>query len=157
MKILVNEKQKLERKFLRLIMKLPPEQVLGVTTILGVPLVEDNIEGDIVENITEKIMAQKEIAENSIDQSIEIPEEKEELKKNNEDTENIGTAMKTIVTRFNEMKNAPTDIIDTEEENEDKKDNARSAMDILYDAFDKFRALNIQQKKSLIKIMKAGG
>ena len=157
MKILVNEEQKLERKFLHLIMKLPPEQVLGVTTILGVPLVEDNIEGDIVENITEKIMAQKEIAENSIDQSIEIPEEKEELKKNNEDTENIGTAMKTIVTRFNEMKNAPTDIIDTEEENEDKKDNARSAMDILYDAFDKFRALNIQQKKSLIKIMKAGG
>lgn len=157
MKILVNEEQKLERKFLRLIMKLPPEQVLGVTTILGVPLVEDNIEGDIVEDITEKIMAQKEIAKNSIDQSIEIPEEKEELKKNNEDTENIGTAMKTIVTRFNEMKNAPTDIIDTEEENEDKKDNARSAMDILYDAFDKFRALNIQQKKSLIKIMKAGG
>lgn len=157
MKILVNEEQKLEKNFLRLIMKLPPEQVLGVTTILGVPLVEDNIEGDIVEDITEKIMAQKEIAKNSIDQSIEIPEEKEELKKNNEDTENIGTAMKTIVTRFNEMKNAPTDIIDTEEENEDKKDNARSAMDILYDAFDKFRALNIQQKKSLIKIMKAGG
>lgn len=143
MKILVNEEQKLERKFLRLIMKLPPEQVLGVTTMLGVKLVEDTtVEEDIVEenSVEENIVEENETAADSI--------------KSSQEDENIPTFANPILKEDLEVKE---DKEDSTSNDEDKKDNARSAMDILYDAFDKFRALNIQQKKSLIKIMKAGG
>lgn len=137
MKILVNEEQKLERKFLRLIMKLPPEQVLGVATMLGVKLVEDTaVKEDIVE---ENSVEENETAADSI--------------KSNHEDEDIPTFANPILKEDLEVKE---DKEDSASNDEDKKDNARSAMDILYDAFDKFRALNIQQKKSLIKIMKAG-
>lgn len=137
MKILVNEEQKLERKFLRLIMKLPPEQVLGVTTMLGVKLVEDTA---VKEDIVEK-------------NSAEENETAADSTKSSQEDENIPTFANPILKEDLEVKE---DKEEPTSNDEDKKDNARSAMDILYDAFDKFRALNIQQKKSLIKIMKAG-
>ena len=136
MKTLIKEQEKLERRFIRLIMKLPPEQVLGVSTILGVKLVEEPKEESKIE---EKDTIEAIAADSN--------------EKSQEDNEDIPTFVNPILKEDLEVKE---DNEKSNEDNESKEDNARDAMTILFESLEKFKALNLQQKKSLIKIMKAG-
>ena len=81
-----------------------------------------------------------------------------------EPAENIGTAMKTIVARFTEMKNAPTDIIDVEGEEvsvnrvdkalqsvgvslKDSKGQFRELDDVFLDLAKKWDSLDLMQQR----------
>lgn len=126
MKVLVKENAKLEQKFLKLILKLPPEQFFGVTTILNIDIIDKKKEEENIASAPEGI-------ENNQDSN---SEEDVKVLTIEEETSESGTAAEDI----------------TEEENKNFKD----ALSILTECLDKFKALSTTQKKNLLRLIKAG-
>lgn len=126
MKVLVKENAKLEQKFLKLILKLPPEQFFGVTTILNIDIIDKKKEEENIASAPEGI-------ENNQDSN---SEEDVKVLTTEEETSESGTAAEDI----------------TEEENKNFKD----ALSILTECLDKFKALSTTQKKNLLRLIKAG-
>lgn len=127
MKVLVKENAKLEQKFLKLILKLPPEQFFGVTTILNIDVI--NKEKEEEENIA------------SAPEGIE----------NNQDS-NSEEDVKVLTTEEETIENDATAEDIAEKENKNFKD----ALSILTECLDKFKALSTTQKKNLLRLIKAG-
>lgn len=132
MKVLVKENAKLEQKFLKLILKLPPEQFFGVTTILNIDIIDKKKEEENNE-LVENIASAPEGIENNQDSN---SEEDVKVLTTEEETSESGTAAEDI----------------TEEENKNFKD----ALSILTECLDKFKALSTTQKKNLLRLIKAG-
>lgn len=126
MKVLVKENAKLEQKFLKLILKLPPEQFFGVTTILNIDVINKEKEEENIASAPEGI-------------------EKNQDNNSEEDVKVLTTEKETI-----ENDTAAEDI--TEKENKNFKD----ALTILTECLDKFKALSTTQKKNLLRLIKAG-
>lgn len=126
MKVLVKENAKLEQKFLKFILKLPPEQFFGVTTILNIDVINREKEEENIASAPEGI-------------------EKNQDNNSEEDVKVLTTEEKTI-----ENDTAAEDI--TEKENKNFKD----ALSILTECLDKFKALSTTQKKNLLRLIKAG-
>lgn len=126
MKVLVKENAKLEQKFLKLILKLPPEQFFGVTTILNIDIMNKEKEEENIASAPEGI-------ENNQDSN---SEEDVKVLTTEEETSESGTAAEDIA----------------EEENKNFKD----ALSILTECLDKFKALSTTQKKNLLRLIKAG-
>lgn len=155
MKILVNENEKLKRKFLKLLIKLPPEQFFGVTTILGVKLTDKDLdksredEPNVAQDGDTTITT--EVKENSQTTITNISEEegytviKPNLTIDDEE-----------VLYVNEDGDIESTAADATENSEEEKDNTKDAISILYECIEKFDALTITQKKNLLKIVKAG-
>lgn len=132
MKVLVKENAKLEQKFLKLILKLPPEQFFGVTTILNIDIIDKKKEEENNE-LVENIASAPEGIENNQDSNSE------------EDVKVLTTEEETI-----ENDTAAEDV--AEKENKNFKD----ALSILTECLDKFKALSTTQKKNLLRLIKAG-
>lgn len=132
MKVLVKENAKLEQKFLKLILKLPPEQFFGVTTILNIDIIDKKKEEENNE-LVENIASAPEGIENNQDSN---SEEDVKVLTTEEETSESGTAAEDIA----------------EEENKNFKD----ALSILTECLDKFKALSTTQKKNLLRLIKAG-
>lgn len=132
MKVLVKENTKLEQKFLKLILKLPPEQFFGVTTILNIDIIDKKKEEENNE-LVENIASAPEGIENNQDSN---SEEDVKVLTTEEETSESGTAAEDIA----------------EEENKNFKD----ALSILTECLDKFKALSTTQKKNLLRLIKAG-
>lgn len=132
MKVLVKENAKLEQKFLKLILKLPPEQFFGVTTILNIDIIDKKKEEENNE-LVENIASAPEGIENNQDSN---SEEDVKVLTIEEETSESGTAAEDIA----------------EEENKNFKD----ALSILTECLDKFKALSTTQKKNLLRLIKAG-
>lgn len=155
MKILVNENEKLKRKFLKLLIQLPPEQFFGVTTILGIKLTDKDLdksredEPNVAQDGDTTITT--EIKENSQTTITNISEEegytviKPNLTIDDEE-----------VLYVNEDGDIESTAADATKNSEEEKDNAKDAISILYECIEKFDALTITQKKNLLKIVKAG-
>lgn len=126
MKVLVKENTKLEQKFLKLILKLPPEQFFGVTTILNIDIINKEKEEENIASAPEGI-------ENNQDSN---SEEDVKVLTTEEETSESGTAAEDIA----------------EKENKNFKD----ALSILTECLDKFKALSTTQKKNLLRLIKAG-
>lgn len=157
MKILVNENEKLKRKFLKLLIKLPPEQFFGVTTILGVKLTDKDLdksredEPNVAQDGDTTITT--EVKENSQTTITNISEEEgyTVIKPNlTIDDEEV-----LYVNEDGDIESTAADATKNNEE-EKEKDNTKDAISILYECIEKFDALTITQKKNLLKIVKAG-
>ena len=155
MKILVNENEKLKRKFLKLLIKLPPEQFFGVTTILGVKLTDKDLDKSREDepNVAQDgdITTTTEVKENSQTTITNISEEegytviKPNLTIDDEE-----------VLYVNEDGDIESTAADDTKNSEEEKDKTKDAISILYECIEKFDALTIAQKKNLLKIVKAG-
>lgn len=132
MKVLVKENAKLEQKFLKLILKLPPEQFFGVATILNIDIIDKKKEEENNE-LVENIASAPEGIENNQDSN---SEEDVKVLTTEEETSESGTAAEDIA----------------EKENKNFKD----ALSILTECLDKFKALSTTQKKNLLRLIKAG-
>ena len=132
MKVLVKENAKLEQKFLKLILKLPPEQFFGVTTILNIDIIDK-----------EKEEENNELVEN-------IASAPEGIEKNQDTNSEEDVKVLTVEEETSESDTAAEDI--AEEENKNFKD----ALSILTECLDKFKALSTTQKKNLLRLIKAG-
>lgn len=154
MKILVNENEKLKRKFLKYILKMPPEQFFGITTILGVKIKNEDLE----EKATAPETTENTLTAENLDKLIDTIQTttttntlKEPLVIKGED---LATTDEVLYINENEdnMESAP----DGKENSEEEKDTTKDALSILYECLEKFEALSINQKKNLLKIIKAG-
>lgn len=132
MKVLVKENAKLEQKFLKLILKLPPEQFFGVTTILNIDIIDK-----------EKEEENNELVEN-------MASAPEGIEKNQDSDSEEDVKVLTIEEGTFENDTAAEDIA----EKEDK--NFKDALSILTECLDKFKALSTTQKKNLLRLIKAG-
>ena len=126
MKVLVKENAKLEQKFLKLILKLPPEQFFGVTTILNIDIMNKEKEEENIASAPEGI-------------------------ENNQDS-NSEEDVKVLTTEEETIENDATAENIAEKENKNFKD----ALSILTECLDKFKALSTTQKKNLLRLIKAG-
>ena len=111
MKVLVKENAKLEQKFLKLILKLPPEQFFGVTTILNIDIMNKEKEEENIASAPEGI-------------------------ENNQDS-NSEEDVKVLTTEEETIENDATAENIAEKENKNFKD----ALSILTECLDKFKAL----------------
>ena len=141
MKILVNENEKLKRKFLKYILKMPPEQFFGITTILGVKIKKEDLEEAIAAEVTEN--TQTTVTSTSESQE-PLVIKREDLTTTDE------------VLYINENEDNMESASDSKENSEEEKDITKDALSILYECLEKFEALSINQKKNLLKIIKAG-
>lgn len=132
MKVLVKENAKLEQKFLKLILKLPPEQFFGVTTILNIDIIDK-----------EKEEENNELVEN-------IASAPEGIEKNQDTNSEEDVKVLTVEEETFENDTAAEDT--AEEENKNFKD----ALSILTECLNKFKALSTTQKKNLLRLIKAG-
>ena len=141
MKILVNENEKLKRKFLKYILKMPPEQFFGITTILGVKIKDEDLEEEAT-------------APDTTIQTTTIASTSEEpLVISGEDLKSAEDEVLYINEEDN-TESAPDSKEDSQAEKEEDK--VKDALSILYECLEKFEALSITQKKNLLKIAKAG-
>lgn len=126
MKVLVKENAKLEQKFLKLILKLPPEQFFGVTTILNIDIMNKEKEEENIASAPEGIEKNQ---DTNSEEDVKVLTAEEETSENDTAAEDI-----------------------TEKENKNFKD----ALSILTECLDKFKALSTTQKKNLLRLIKAG-
>lgn len=132
MKVLVKENAKLEQKFLKLILKLPPEQFFGVTTILNIDIIDKKKEeenNELVENIASAPEGIEKNQDTNSEEDVKVLTTEEETSENDTAAEDIA-----------------------EKENKNFKD----ALSILTECLDKFKALSTTQKKNLLRLIKAG-
>lgn len=93
MKVLVNQENKLKTKFLKYLLRLPSEQMMGVVKILGVKLEKEEQEEEkemtemrkIVKKLGTNLEEEKENKENSKEVEVKAEEKEEENKKNSKD------------------------------------------------------------------------
>lgn len=134
MKVLVKENTKLEQKFLKLLLKLPPEQFFGVATILNIDIINKEKEeenNELVENIASAPESIEKNQDNDSEEDVKVLTiEEEETFENNTD--------------------AAEDTI------EEESKNFKDALSILTECLDKFKALSTTQKKNLLRLVKAG-
>lgn len=141
MKTLINSNAKLDSKFLKLLMKLPPDRFFGVTTILGIHLSEK--EKDNLARLASRNEEDKEVKDTA-EETKDMTEENQ-----NKNKENMSIEDETAAVEEDKA-------IGVKEDKEEDDEEIRDPVGLIFLAVNKFKELNLQQKKNLVKIMKAG-